>query len=132
VGVDQRLVAGQFHHQAVPRLEGVRERVQAHHVLVDLPGLDREGAGVRVIRVALGGAIVELAVRGFEVTGRDELPGAAGSLVPQAQDKVRVIGVDLDEEVSGTGADHLFVVSSNGSVDQVSISTLSVTVSGAW
>ena len=31
----------------------------------------------------------------------------AGRLVPQSQDQVGVVGVDLDEQVGRTGADHL-------------------------
>jgi hypothetical protein len=49
-------------YQAVTRLECRRERIQPQHVLIDFSRLDRDGAGVRVVRVALGGAVVELAM----------------------------------------------------------------------
>jgi hypothetical protein len=91
VRVGERLVVGQFHRQAVTRLERRRERVEAQHVLLDLPRLHRHGTGVRVVRVALGGATVELAVRGLEVAGGDQLAVAAEGFVPQAQDEVRVV-----------------------------------------
>ncbi|EID79969.1 hypothetical protein W59_10699 [Rhodococcus opacus RKJ300 = JCM 13270] len=45
---------------------------------------------MRVVRVALGGALVEFAVRRLEVTGRDQLSLAVGSGIPQMQNEVRV------------------------------------------
>lgn len=67
-----------------------RQTVEAQHVLLDCSGLDRHSAAMRVVRVALGGALVEFAVRRLEVTGRDQLSLAVGSGIPQMQNEVRV------------------------------------------
>lgn len=57
VFVGERLAVGQLHYQAVPRVEGVSERVEADHVFLDPPRLHRNRAGVRMVGVALGGAV---------------------------------------------------------------------------
>ena len=72
--VGRRLVAGQLPGQAVVRGEGVGERVEAQHVLLDPPRLHRHRTGVRVVRAALGRALlVQLAGGGLGVPGGDRL-----------------------------------------------------------
>ena len=66
VRIDERLVAHELEDEPVPGPEGVRERVEAHDVLLDRARHDRDRAGVRVVRIALGGALVELAMRGLQ------------------------------------------------------------------
>lgn len=108
VRVGERLVVRQLRHQTVTRQAGGRERIEPQHVLLGLPGLHRHGAGVWVVRVALGGAfLVEFPVGGLEVAAGDQLSAAAGSLVPQTQNEVGVLLVDLGEQVCRAAADQL-------------------------
>lgn len=67
--VDEGFVVGELHGEPVARRERVRERVQPHDVLLDHPRLHGDRAGMRVVGVALGGALgVELAGRFQEET----------------------------------------------------------------
>ena len=65
VRIDERLGSRELEDEPVPGPERVRERIEAHDVFLDRAGHDRDRAGVRVVRIALGGALVQLAMRGL-------------------------------------------------------------------
>ena len=80
VGVNERLIAREFNNESVTWAECRGEGIQPDDVLLDLAGLDGDGARVRVVGIALGRALVEFSVGRFEIAGGYELPCPGGPL----------------------------------------------------